>query len=52
MLSLADKVWQRACTEDPHLRAGPSVHDGQLTYGAVARALDLPCVSTDTVLAA
>ncbi|MEI4488682.1 alanine dehydrogenase [Frigidibacter sp. MR17.14] len=52
LLSLADKGWRRACAEDPHLRAGLNVHDGQLTYAAVARALDLPCVSADTVLAA
>ncbi len=42
LLALADKGWERACAEDPHLAAGLNVHAGKVTYKAVAEALDLP----------
>ncbi len=41
-LALADKGARRALGEDPHLLAGLNVHQGKLTYQAVAEALDLP----------
>lgn len=41
MLALADKGWQRACTEDPHLQDGLNLHDGQLAYIAVGEALGI-----------
>lgn len=41
-LALADKGWRQACADDPHLRNGLNVHDGQLTCEAVARSLGLP----------
>ncbi len=41
MLALAGKGWQRACAEDPHLRNGLNLHDGQLTYAAVGEALGI-----------
>ena len=41
-LALAEKGWRRACQEDPHLLEGLNVHDGQVTYRAVAEALGLP----------
>jgi alanine dehydrogenase len=50
MLALADKGWERACAEDPHLAAGLNVHDGQITYPAVAEALNLPLSKTETLL--
>lgn len=50
MLELANKGWKRACSENPHLANGLNVHDGQVTYQAVADALGLPCVSLDSVL--
>ena len=42
VLALADKGWQRACAEDPHLRAGLNVVHGRVVHPAVAAALDLP----------
>jgi alanine dehydrogenase len=50
-LALAEKGWQRACREDPHLKAGLNVHAGQLTYAAVGESLGLPWVDADSVLA-
>ena len=38
-LALADKGWQRAAAEDPHLRAGFNVVEGRVTHAAVAQAL-------------
>jgi len=38
-------------TDDPHLRAGLAVHDGQLTSPPVGEALGLVSVSPDTLLA-
>jgi alanine dehydrogenase len=49
-LALAAKGWRRACAEDPHLLAGLNVHDGQLTYAAVAEAQGLPWVDARSVL--
>ena len=42
VLALADKGWRRAMADDPHLRNGLNVHDGRITYKAVADALKLP----------
>ncbi|MEL7389914.1 MAG: alanine dehydrogenase, partial [Pseudomonadota bacterium] len=39
MLSLANKGWQAACSDDPHLLNGLNVHAGKLTYYAVGKAL-------------
>ena len=50
MLALADKGWQRACAQDPHLAAGLNVHEGQITHPAVAEALDLPLRDASTTL--
>ena len=41
VLALADKGLRRALDEDPHLRAGLNVHEGLVTYRAVADALGL-----------
>lgn len=38
-LALADKGWQRAAAEDPHLRAGFNVVEGRVTHAAVAQDL-------------
>jgi alanine dehydrogenase len=51
MLALADKGWRRACGEDPHLRAGLSVHAGRLTSAPVGAALGLPSVDPAAALA-
>jgi alanine dehydrogenase len=41
-LQLAQKGWERACAENPHLMAGLNVHAGRITHPAVAAALGLP----------
>ncbi|MEA4838761.1 MAG: alanine dehydrogenase [Rhodospirillaceae bacterium] len=38
-MALANKGWKRALTDDVHLRAGLNVHDGKVTFKAVADAL-------------
>ena len=50
ILALADKGWRRALNEDPHLRNGLNVHDGHITYRAVADALRLPYTPADHAL--
>jgi alanine dehydrogenase len=50
ILALADKGWRRALHDDPHLRNGLNVHNGQITCHAVADALKLPYTSADRVL--
>ncbi|MFG6449516.1 alanine dehydrogenase [Roseateles sp. BYS180W] len=49
-LALANKGWRQACQDDPHLREGLNIHDGQLTYRAVGEALGLPWVSAEDLL--
>jgi alanine dehydrogenase len=41
VIALADKGVRRALAEDEHLRNGLNVHEGRLTYRAVAEALKL-----------
>ncbi|WP_374433307.1 alanine dehydrogenase [Inhella sp.] len=50
-LALANKGWRAACAADPHLAAGLNVHEGQITYEAVARELGKPFVDTKQLLA-
>ena len=50
VLALADKGWRRALAEDAHLRNGLNVHDGRITYRAVADALKLPYTHADHAL--
>ncbi len=50
VLALADKGWRRALAEDAHLRDGLNVHDGRVTYRAVAEALKLPYTHADHAL--
>jgi alanine dehydrogenase len=50
VLALADKGWRRALSEDAHLRNGLNVHNGQVTYRAVADALKLPYTHADHAL--
>lgn len=38
ILALAGKGWRKALQDDPHLRNGLNVHEGRVTYEAVARA--------------
>ena len=38
VIALADKGWQQALADDPHFLPGLNVHQGQVTYAAVAEA--------------
>ncbi|MDT8895081.1 alanine dehydrogenase [Halomonas sp. I1] len=50
VLSLADKGWQKALADDDHFAAGLNVHDGKLTYRAVAEAFGLEHVDAATLI--
>jgi alanine dehydrogenase len=50
VLALADKGVRRALSDDVHLRHGLNVHDGQVTYRAVADALKLPYMAPEQAL--
>ncbi|MBH9553781.1 alanine dehydrogenase [Inhella gelatinilytica] len=41
-LALANKGWRKACADDAHLAAGLTVHEGHITYEAVAKDLGKP----------
>ena len=47
IISLADKGWIKACSDNPHLFNGLNVHDGKLTYFAVGEALGVETVKPD-----
>jgi len=49
-LALADKGWKKACADDPHLLAGLNVHNGRVTYKAVADDLGYDYLDPTTVL--
>jgi alanine dehydrogenase len=51
VLALADKGWQQAIGDDPHLAAGLNVCHGRLTYPAVAESLGLPHAPLAAILA-
>jgi alanine dehydrogenase len=51
-MSLAEKGYRRALHEDPHLRNGLNVHEGKVTYEAVARGLGHKYYPPEDVLAA
>jgi alanine dehydrogenase len=50
VIALADKGARVALGQDPHLRAGLNVHEGRLTYKAVADALKLPYLPAEQAL--
>ena len=50
MIALANKGWQQACADDPHLLDGLNVHAGKLTYYAVGKALGIDVVSPQLVV--
>ncbi len=49
-VSLADKGYRRALAEDVHLRHGLNVHEGKVTYRAVAEALKLKFTPAEEAL--
>ena len=50
-VALANKGWRQALRDDDALALGLNVHDGQVTYGAVAEAFGMPMTALDEVLA-
>lgn len=44
VMALADKGWQQALADDPHFLPGLNVHQGRVTYPAVAEAFGLESV--------
>ncbi len=50
-VALADKGWKQALRDNPHLKNGLNVANGQVTYEAVARDLGYAYVNADTLLA-
>ncbi|ATJ84222.1 alanine dehydrogenase [Halomonas beimenensis] len=46
VVALADKGWKQALADDAHFAEGLNVHEGQVTYPAVADAFGLDCVET------
>ncbi|MFD0530339.1 alanine dehydrogenase [Kitasatospora arboriphila] len=51
IVELANRGWKDALRRDAALAKGLNVHEGQITYKAVADAFDLESVSLETVLA-
>ncbi len=49
-LSMANQGWKAAMLEDPHLMHGLNVHDGMLTYEAVAQAQGIEFVEPQSLL--
>ena len=50
-VAIADKGWKQAARDDHSLALGVNVHEGQITYGAVADAFGLGSLSLAEVLA-
>jgi alanine dehydrogenase len=50
-VALADKGWKQALKDNPHLKNGLNVANGQVTYEAVAQDLGYAYVNADTLLA-
>ena len=50
-VELANKGWAQACRDDRALALGLNVHEGQVTYSAVAEAFGMTHVPLETVLA-
>jgi alanine dehydrogenase len=49
-LALANKGWQQAMRDDPHLKAGLNVAKGHVTYQAVAHDLGYTYLAADSLL--
>lgn len=52
VVALANKGWQQACADDPHLLNGLNVHAGKLTYAAVGEALGIDVIAPNLTLQA
>jgi alanine dehydrogenase len=51
-LGLAEKGWQKALTDDVHLRRGLNIHGGRITHAAVAEAVGLDYLPPEQAIAA
>jgi alanine dehydrogenase len=51
-LAHANKGWVKALMDDPHLRAGPNMHDGKLTCEPAAAAHGIAYTPAESVLGA
>ena len=51
-IAIADKGWQRALADDPHLMAGLNVHAGKVTHPAVAEDLGYEFVDPKSLVVA
>jgi alanine dehydrogenase len=51
-LAIANKGWQKALSDDAHLRNGLNVANGKVTYKAVADDLGYAYVAADKAMAA
>ncbi|MEV7776073.1 alanine dehydrogenase [Kitasatospora sp. NPDC086791] len=51
VIELANRGWKEALRRDPALAKGLNVHEGQITFPAVAEAFGLESVSLESVLA-
>lgn len=51
VLRLADRGWQAALADDPHLRAGLNICGGKVTHPAVAEALGAPLSDPQSAIA-
>jgi alanine dehydrogenase len=49
-LALADKGWRKALADDIHLRRGLNIHEGKVTYAAVAQDLGFTYVAPESVI--
>jgi alanine dehydrogenase len=49
-MALADKGWKQALRDDEHLRAGLNVHEGKVTYKAVADDLGYDYVAAESLI--
>lgn len=50
VIALADKGWKQALADDPHFLPGLNVHQGRVTYAAVAEAFGLESVDPASVV--
>jgi alanine dehydrogenase len=50
VLRIAGMGWKAALAADPHLAAGLNVHEGKITYEAVARDLDYAYTPTSSII--
>ncbi len=50
MISLANKGWKQACSDDAHLMNGLNTHAGKITYEAVGKALGMDYIDPQAAL--